>query len=1110
MIARLTTTTATSMKLIKLLLITIAFLAYPNIAIAETYTIIPNTSEFTVSEDQLYLTGEMTSEEGVKFSFEFYRATLGQLEGMKQTDHLRWYAQTRLTIKAPEGITMNSITFAEIPGITDEPTYSYTYCKEFTLGELVGGSISIDSVNHSVSWIGTRPVTEFIATSDNGQISANKIVITAEGDPEIDWVELGKGKYIDPLISLWYYDTDLPVDVTIYEDANKNGLYKIVGVWPYCMNDGTGTIIIDASNPNCVIIPNQFTGINDSTDGKVYIASYSALKMEADGISSDGFVANYNERNITLKDGIITLPYRSILINWPESTELNSNGEPIADYWYPGKNMDGLVALPGSSYVDPWSDIVEATFLENVLYPFMLDSENVNPVTINIRKNFLTSQYCIYNPWTATYDVLGYGHKSPQIVIDASNPDDIIIDNQFTGLHNASVGTYFLYSQSYINKSSETTNEYPKIILKDNSDGTTTITFEPNSSMVYGDASKQYYEASKYTSVLTFKTILPSSEIKLSTPEIRFDAGKVEITCVDTEGKIYYTLDGSTPTTESTRYTGTFGIDRNYPIRAIAVAEGKLDSDIAEYTPSYFRCEPPTYTYDGHYLTLHTPLEDGKISFYIENSYNYGDPQYYNGIEIDMVESYTWMRQYNKLYAHVEAPYMNNSETLTFDPPYYCWKETYGRYTTTIVDLRQGLEGKMSDILKSDDISRIESLYVMGDINTSDLATMRNMPLIWLYLEGATFLDEHLPDNAFSIETLRCVTVPHNFITAGRELFKNAKELCSVRWVNRPDEPILTLDMLGVQHNPNLVIRTNYPDPSLNEIKNIIDLGDKSQANIVLTDGYPFEIAVSPNTYVIDVVGSITYKRSFTQRSGYGENAAGWETLILPFDVDEITYNGMVITPFDGTVNDAEGHHFWLYMFDGNGWTRATEIKKGLPYIMSVPNNAVYEERWNIPGEYTFSASNNWLSTRAEYSYFGSRIPDFSYFGQPASSDVYALNTYDISTSNAPGSVFLPGHKDVRPFEWYFTDENSPSRISIFGDFSGLENVYADMTDATGLEVSAKGGVLRIVSERDRTVRIVNMTGTVIKTVDVRAGQPATVDDLAHGFYIVENIKVVL
>lgn len=597
---------------------------------------------------------------------------------------------------------------------------------------------------------------------------------------------------------------------------------------------------------------------------------------------------------------------------------------------------------------------------------------------------------------------------------------------------------------------------------------------------------------------------------KLSTPEIRFDAGKVEITCVDTEGKIYYTLDGSTPTTESTRYIGTFGIDRNYPIRAIAVAEGKLDSDIAEYTPSYFRCEPPTYTYDGHYLTLHKPLEDAKISFYIENSNYYGDPQYYNGIEIDMVESYTWMRQYNKLYAHVEAPYMNNSETLTFDPPYYCWKETYGRYTTTIVDLRQGLEGKMSDILKSDDISRIESLYVMGDINTSDLATMRNMPLIWLYLEGATFLDEHLPDNAFSIETLRCVTVPHNFKTAGRELFKNATELCSVRWVNRPDEPILTLDMLGVQHNPNLVIRTNYPDPSLNEIKNIIDLGDKSQANIVLTDGYPFEIAVSPNTYVIDVVGSITYKRSFTQRSGYGENAAGWETLMLPFDVDEITYNGMVITPFDGTVNDAEGHHFWLYMFDGNGWTRATEIKKGLPYIMSVPNNAVYDERWNIPGEYTFTASNNWLSTRAEYSYFGSRIPDFSYFGQPASSDVYALNTYDASTSNAPGSVFLPGHKDVRPFEWYFTDENSPSRISIFGDFSGLENVYADMTDATGLEVSAKGGVLRITSDRDRTVRIVNMTVTVIKTVDVRAGQPATVDDLTHGFYIVENIKVVL
>ena len=48
------------------------------------------------------------------------------------------------------------------------------------------------------------------------------------------------------------------------------------------------------------------------------------------------------------------------------------------------------------------------------------------------------------------------------------------------------------------------------------------------------------------------------------------------------EGEIYYTLDGSEPTTSSTRYTGAIKIDRNMTLRAIVVVGDRI-SEIADF-----------------------------------------------------------------------------------------------------------------------------------------------------------------------------------------------------------------------------------------------------------------------------------------------------------------------------------------------------------------------------------------------------------------------------------------------------------------------------------------------------------------------------------------------
>lgn len=70
-------------------------------------------------------------------------------------------------------------------------------------------------------------------------------------------------------------------------------------------------------------------------------------------------------------------------------------------------------------------------------------------------------------------------------------------------------------------------------------------------------------------------------------PIISCEDNTVTITCGTEGATIYYTTDGTDPTSESTSYSQPFDITESCTIKAIAIAEGMPDSVVSEYTCIY-------------------------------------------------------------------------------------------------------------------------------------------------------------------------------------------------------------------------------------------------------------------------------------------------------------------------------------------------------------------------------------------------------------------------------------------------------------------------------------------------------------------------------------------
>ncbi len=296
----------------------------------------------------------------------------------------------------------------------------------------------------------------------------------------------------------------------------------------------------------------------------------------------------------------------------------------------------------------------------------------------------------------------------------------------------------------------------------------------------------------------------------------------------------------------------------------------------------------------------------------------------------------------------------------------------------------------------------------------------------------------------------------------------------------------------------------------------------------------------------------ISYRKDFYYiQSGYNESA-GWNTIVLPFDVTEITYirnnDSIPLAPFGSDKLNADNTlPFWLYELGSDGsFKAATKIEAHHPYIICMPNNDAYPEEYNISGTVYFSATNYekgvTLGTtdgklqRSKGSKF-----DFvpTYDDIYKSDSVYVLNTNSEFVGNDDktykrGSVFVRSYSNgrsddeavVSPFEAYLvsnegqqstTGGNNATSTGSAPEFYHIFGIADNSTGIAGAPIApdeaskayAVDGVLHIVSDKARVIKIYDPSGRAVRTVSLVEGDNL-VTDLTPGIYLLEGQKVII
>ena len=291
----------------------------------------------------------------------------------------------------------------------------------------------------------------------------------------------------------------------------------------------------------------------------------------------------------------------------------------------------------------------------------------------------------------------------------------------------------------------------------------------------------------------------------------------------------------------------------------------------------------------------------------------------------------------------------------------------------------------------------------------------------------------------------------------------------------------------------NFLLYVNAASYAPSNVKNVV-VGNTAKAVLLSDAGGQF---YCPKEFVAQ---NITYTHNYSMKTG--GNGQGWESIVLPFDVQRISHTTKgEIVPFAAyNANDRSQRPFWLYRFGASGFVRSSSISANTPYIIAMPNNTAYDDEYILAGDVTFSATNVTVkpSSQLSVSTSGGKTFTPAYRKIERSSSVYALNVNNRNASSSGGydwgSRFIGNLRDVYPFEAYMLTSSAEAREFIEIEFED---------EVTGLD----GIPMR--NDSERKVAVYSISGQLIMR-EKRGLLDEKLHSLPSGIYIVDGNKTVV
>ena len=330
--------------------------------------------------------------------------------------------------------------------------------------------------------------------------------------------------------------------------------------------------------------------------------------------------------------------------------------------------------------------------------------------------------------------------------------------------------------------------------------------------------------------------------------------------------------------------------------------------------------------------------------------------------------------------------------------------------------------------------------------------------------------------------TVRYSNQNWSVVGIGMNALTNCEHLSAVIW-----EPEAQFN--EKVNNPNFLLYVSDEKYASRSVKNVVVNGVAE--SIELTDAANGNDFYCPRAFK---ARSIVYSHNYQMETGIGDSR-GWETIVLPFDVQKYTHATKgELESFTTWSKDSSKKPFWLFELTADGYRDVADIKANTPYIISMPNNQQYEQQYQIPGIVTFSASDVEVQKSDNLkpgSYQGrSLVPNYT---NKSDENYLALNVSNNYVTNPgkdiSGSKFVRGLRTVHPFEAYMITTDNTRSIDVM----------------EGMTTAIRG--IQMVKDEASVIKVYDTRGVLMKTA-------TSMDDvwngLKAGVYIVNGKKMVI